>query len=166
MKLRIFFIAFHLAACFSGFAQNEFEEQLNLIIKDTSNRFSGFKGKFKGFFGNDSVFFSVTNLAGTDSNTVMISNDESIYILDSYFADIARPGSPNQGKKLADEWKDKLFNFLGKNFEMSRLNSRIGKNEYGWRFERGLFFINIVYIPKQKESADLLLLDISFAHLR
>ena len=166
MKWRIFSIVFCLFSCTYCFAQTGFEKQLNLIINDSSNRFKGFKGEFKGFFENDSVFISALNLEGTDSNTVMISNDESVYILDCYLADIARITSDKYGRKLADEWRDKLDNILSNNFEMSKLESRIYKDQYGWQFERGFFSISVVYIPKRKGLDGLILLSISFAHLR
>jgi len=166
MKLRIFSITFCLVASTSCFTQTEFERQLNLIIKDSSNRFAGLKGEFKGFFENDSVFISTLNLQGTDSNTVIISNDESVYILDSYLADIARIASDKQGRKLADEWRDRLVNILSNNFEMSKIDSKIYKDQYGWRFDRGFFSIGVAYMPKRKNLDGLVLLNISFAHLR
>lgn len=164
--MRVVLLSLLLSFSVFCFAQINFDEQLNSIIKDSTSRFKNFRTGFKYQSGNDSVFHSTFNLEGTADNTVSISNDESTYIVDYYTADVAKSIPEKQGKKIADEWKSKVLAIVGNSFQLTRLNSKKYSSEYGWQFERGFFWIDIAYIPRKKETGSLLLLQISYAHLR
>ena len=139
---------------------------MNLLIKDSANRFKTFKAEFKELTSDDSVFYSSFNLAGTTDNTISISNWTSTYVMDNYFAAIGESIPENRGRKLADEWKDKLFASLSNQFQLTEIKSKKYPSDYGWSFERGYFSIDIRYLSRRKGAASLLLLSIHYTHLR
>ncbi len=147
-------------------AQTDFEKQLHLILKDSTNRFKNFKAGFKYQTVSDSVFYSTFNLEGTSDNTVLISTEQSTYIMDSYVADIAKSIQRKQGIKIVDKWKSKISAIFDISFQITKLNSKNYPLDYGWHFERGLFWIDIAYIPRKGNRESLLLLHISYTHLR
>jgi hypothetical protein len=164
MRAAVFLIC--LFICLSIFGQSELKKQLNLLINDSTNRFKSFKSAFKYLSGNDSVFHSAFNLDGTIDNIISVSNDKSTYIMDYYMADIARSIPGKQGRKIADEWKDKIFAIVGNKFQLTSLKSKNYPLDYGWQFERGYFSIDIVYVPGKRNVGSLLLLHVSYLHLR
>lgn len=166
MKKRIAAWFFSLLVCSCVIAQIDFEKQLHLIIKDSTNRFKTFKAGFKYQTVSDSVFYSTVNLEGTSDNNVSISTQQSTYIMDSYVADIAKSIQRKQGIKIVDEWKNKISAIVDNSFQITKLKSKNYPLNYGWHFERGFFWIDIAYIPRKGNTASLLLLHISYTHLR
>ena len=166
MKRRIPACIIFLLVCSGVIAQTDFEKQLHLILNDSTNRFKSFKAGFKYQTDNDSVFYSAFNLEGTSDNTVLISTEQSTYIMDSYVADIAKSIQEKQGRKNVDEWKNKISAIVDNSFQMTKLNSKNYPLDYGWHFERGFFWIDVVYIPRKGNRESLLLLHINYIHLR
>lgn len=116
--------------------------------------------------GNDSVFYSAFNLEGTSDNDIVISNEQSTYIMDSYMADIAKSIQKKQGIKIVDEWKSMISAIVDNSFQLTKLNSNKYPLNYGWHFEHGYFMLDIVYIPRKGKAESLVLFHISYLHLR
>jgi hypothetical protein len=165
MKRRTISYIFSLLICSGVIAQTSFEKQLSLIIKDSTNRFKSFKAGFKYQIGNDSVFYSAFNLEGTSDNDVVISNEQSAYIMDSYMAEIAKSTTEKQGAEIVDEWKSKISAIVGNSFQLTKLNNMKYPLNYGWHFEHGYFMIDIVYIPRKGKTKSSILFHISYLHL-
>jgi hypothetical protein len=166
MKSRSIAFIFFLLVCFCAIGQTDLESKLHLIIKDSTNRFKSFKAGFRYQTIDDSVFSSTLNFEGTIDSKVLISTQESTYIMDSYEAIISTSIQRKQGIKIVDEWKSKISAILDQSFEITKIKSKNYPLDYVWQFERGLFLINVAYVSSKGNGESLLLLQISYMHLR
>jgi hypothetical protein len=131
-------------------AQANFGTQLKLLIGDSANGFKNFKAAFKELQETDSVFNSSIQFEETKKNDIIFSKGMSMYM-----AIVKDSVKEKQGKKIVDEWKDKILPFVGSSFKLKE--SRIADWNpavYGWKFERGNVYIDIIlYRDKYSNSS-------------
>jgi hypothetical protein len=134
------------------FSQTNFAKQLDELVKDSTNYFKSFKSNFKETrftdASPDSIFYTNLSLDGTSNNELLIAADEYIFM-----ADVADSLDELKGKKLINEWRDKINSVLGNGFVVEEVKSSDGNpSKYGWDFTRGNVTVNIGLFPHKKNS--------------
>jgi hypothetical protein len=134
------------------FSQTNFAKQLDKLIKDSTNYFKSFKSNFKETrftdASPDSIFYTNLSLDGTSNNELLIAADEYIFM-----ADVTDSLDELKGKKLINEWRDKINSVLGNGFVVEEVKSSDGNpSKYGWDFSRGNVTVNIGLFPHKKNS--------------
>jgi hypothetical protein len=79
---------------------------------------------------------------GTIKNEIQLFKGTSVYrgiIEDSV--------SERKGKRIADQWKNKINAIIGKDFEVKKIDWMDNSIKYGWNLEYGNLWININLIP-------------------
>jgi len=132
-------------------AQSNFTKQLENVIADSANGFLAFKGVFKALQVNDSVYHSLITINGTKGNDILLIKGISMYraiIIDSV--------KEKQGKKMVEEWKQKLNTMPGGKFPSGEIEI-VSWNpaKYGWKFKQGNLWIDITLYPYNLSSPSL-----------
>jgi|SRR5215203_5287063 len=147
--MRIAFILLVLSFSCSLFSQNNFAKELNQIIKDSANHFSKFKGGFKEMHDQDSVFYSITTLEGTRENDIIVTQ-----ILTQYRSEIIDSINEKKGKKIVDEWHEKLIGVITGKFKSEKTKIETWSvTKYGWSFKNGNTWIDISLLPINVNSS-------------
>jgi len=147
--MRIAFILLLLSISSLLFSQNNFAKELNQIIKDSANHFSKFKGGFKEMHDQDSVFYSTMTLEGTRENDIIITQ-----ILTQYRSEIIDSINEKKGRKIIDEWHEKLVRvFTGKFQSEKRKIESWSLMKYGWSFKNGNTWVDISLLPINVNSS-------------
>lgn len=148
-------IAFIIVLMFSSIpllGQTNFAKQLDELVKDSTNSFRSFKSNFKETRFTevlpDSIFYTNLSLDGTSNNELLFSTGESIFM-----ADVADSLNEAHGKRMVDEWRDKINFLLGSGFTIEDVKGIEGNpSKYGWNFTKGNLTINIGLYPHKKNS--------------
>lgn len=144
--MRTGFILLLLSFSNSLLSQNNFARQLKEVLKDTSNCFRSFKSDFieaavfEGII--DSTFKTKITIEGTDSNYLFISERHCMIVgrIDSV--------KEKRGRKIIDEWKEKISSILGAGFYSSEKEiTPYNPSKYGWILERGNVSIDLSLFP-------------------
>ena len=141
-----------LAISTSLLSQTDFTKQLEGIIKDSTNHFRNFKSGFKEtrFTESipDSIFYTNISVDGTTNNELLISKSEYIFM-----ADVADSLNEINGRKVVDEWRDKIYTVLGSGFTIEEVKKvEWNPSKYGWDFTKGNVTVNINLFPHEKNS--------------
>ena len=141
-----------LAVSVSVSSQTNFAKQLEDLVKDSTNNFKTFKSNFKETRFTeaitDSIFYTSVSLDGTSNNELLISTSESIFM-----ADVADSLTAVQGKRMVDEWRDKINFLLGSGFTIEDVKGIEGNpSTYGWNFIKGNLTISIGLYPHKKNT--------------
>ena len=126
-------------------AQTGFASQLKAIIKDSANRFNNFKSGLKDIIGQDSVYLSNIELEGTNDNYILVTSLNIVY-------SGTIPGIKNekQGRKIVDEWKERILSITGVRFKLSKMKTAEWQlRRYGWAFMHGNVSVEIDLYPKR-----------------
>jgi hypothetical protein len=127
----------------NAFSQGNFYKDLRSVIKDSSNCFKSFKADFKQLHYKDSVFNTVIVLEGTKKNNILFTESMCMYsagIIDSV--------KEKKGRKVVDEWKDKIYSIVGGSFQLTKAKVvDWNPNILGWKFERGNLWIDVNLFP-------------------
>ena len=150
--MRSAFLILSLLSSISLFGQTNFARQFDEIVKDSTNSFRSFKSNFKQTrfteASPDSIFYTSISLDGTSDNELLISAGEAIFM-----ADIEDSLDEIKGKRLVNEWRDKINSVLGNGFVVAEVKSADGNpSSYGWDFTKGNLTINIGLFPHKKNS--------------
>jgi len=141
--MRVAFILFLLSFSSLLFSQNNFAKELNQIIKDSANHFSKFKGGFKEMRDNDSIYYSKITLESTSENDIMITQTMTLYR-----SEIVDSVNERHGKKVVDEWCQKVNSVLGGRFKPEKLKIESWNPvKYGCSFKNGNTWIDIKLFP-------------------
>ena len=146
------FITILILLPFEIFGQGNFAEQLDGLVKDSTNYFKSFKSNFKETRFTeatpDSIFYTSVSLDGTSNNELLTTTGEYIYM-----ADVADSLDELTGKKIVNEWRDKINSVLGNGFAVEEVKSADGNpSKYGWDFTKGNVTINIGLFPHKRNS--------------
>ena len=133
-------------------SQSNFARQLEEIIKDSTNSFRSFKSNFKETRFTeaipDSIFYTKVSLDGTSNNELLITSGEYIFM-----ADVEDSLDEVKGKKILNEWRDKINSALLNGFVVEEIKSADGNpSKYGWDFTKGNVTINIGLFPHKKNA--------------
>ena len=129
--------------------QVNFHSQLRQLVSGASNNFAYSKGSFMRLVDQDSLFTSLVTLEGTKKNEILSTATMIVYM-----AAIIDSVKERQGRKIIDEWKEKLNiliqdGFLLKQLEIVDWNPGI----YGWKFIKGDVWVNLTLYPYSKKSS-------------
>lgn len=129
-------------------AQDDFSRQVRDIVKNSSRQFADYKGTFLSLQDKDSVYSSLVTIAGTKKNDLLFAEGMTLYratIIDSV--------KIRKGRKIVDEWADRLRQVLGNGFKEEAVKVvEYNPSRYGWRFIKGNTSIDLDVYPYALES--------------
>jgi hypothetical protein len=141
--MKIAFLLVGLACSTFALAQQNLSRQIKAIVKDSSNNFSSFKGDPKT--GSDSVYHSTITLDGTYDNEILIFPETGW----SYRAIIADSVNERKGKKIVEEWKDKLRDILGGSYNVKEMEIKPwNPARAGWKLSHRRQDVYVIMFPK------------------
>lgn len=132
-----------------GSSQEKFTKDLTTVISDSANHFFFIRGSFRELQGIDSVFGSKITIEGTKENDILSSGKMTIYraiIVDSV--------NERKGKKLIEEWQQKIASCLGTSFKVEK--SKVvywNPTKGGWIFRRGNIQVSVDLFPHGSNSS-------------
>jgi len=149
------------------FAQSNFAKQVKAIIADSSNDFRSFQGSFKELqkvaSKADSVYTSILTISDTRENDIVVTKEIALYravVIDSV--------TEKRGKKIVDEWVEKISPILGSSYKLDKTElASFRPTKYGWEFKKGNMSVSLdVYPESERSSKYWVSFGIAYFHLK